>query len=498
VRKLFSEELLRVSYHTKIIHLSQELGVIFDDPRLTTKQECAEDVRINTAMNYGNIYRKQHTHNAAVAYLGIYRIKRLRRQRPFGDGFGTAYIFSSLKTPVEITSLRAIYGDFLYVVSVYSPRQQRLNRLTENIATSRRISDRAKFRSSAEELIERDLSEPENPYGQNLQETFPSADVFFRMADKESLRKDIRRYVELMFGHPFITPTKDEQGMFLARAASLRSADLSRQVGSAITTFDGDVISIGCNEVPSPRGGLYWEDDADPTLDFRDFRLGYDTNSRKKTELVGEIFKALREAKWLDDKEGSRPIKFLISKALDERRGVLKNAQITNIIEYGRIVHAEMNALAEAAKKGVAVRGSQMYCTTFPCHICARHILAAGVRRVVYIEPYPKSLAIDLYDRMIQADEGPAHKDAVRFDPFVGVAPRRYAELFEIRSRKKQKDGSIVPWEASISTLKVMQTNVEGFEYMPPLFGGYIEGEQAALKMLSGDVAVRRVGKAKP
>ena len=42
-----------------------------------------------------------------------------------------------------------------------------------------------------------------------------------------------------------------------------------------------------------------------------------------------------------------------------------------------------------------------MYVTTFPCHNCAKHIIAAGLERVVYLEPYPKSRAKTLYDEDI-------------------------------------------------------------------------------------------------
>lgn len=64
-----------------------------------------------------------------------------------------------------------------------------------------------------------------------------------------------------------------------------------------------------------------------------------------------------------------------------------------------------MAALLDAARRGVSVAGNQMFSTTFPCHNCARHIVGAGVREVVYREPYEKSLA------------GALHPDAIAVDP---------------------------------------------------------------------------------
>ena len=78
---------------------------------------------------------------------------------------------------------------------------------------------------------------------------------------------------------------------------------------------------------------------------------------------------------------------------LTGKGGALKDAAVMDLTEYGRVVHAEMHALCDAARLGKAIKGATLYCTTFPCHNCTKHILAAGIRRVVYIEPYPKSLA---------------------------------------------------------------------------------------------------------
>jgi dCMP deaminase len=57
--------------------------------------------------------------------------------------------------------------------------------------------------------------------------------------------------------------------------------------------------------------------------------------------------------------------------------------------ELCRGLHAEQNALIQAAKLGIAVDGATLYCTTFPCSICAKMIINAGVVRIVYIEGYP-------------------------------------------------------------------------------------------------------------
>ncbi len=83
---------------------------------------------------------------------------------------------------------------------------------------------------------------------------------------------------------------------------------------------------------------------------------------------------------------------------------------------------------------GVSPKDSFLYCTTFPCHVCARHVVAAGVRQVSYIEPYPKSKALELHNDSLSIEE--TKEDRVLFRPFVGVAPRRFGELFSMVSEE--------------------------------------------------------------
>ena len=93
-----------------------------------------------------------------------------------------------------------------------------------------------------------------------------------------------------------------------------------------------------------------------------------------------------------------------------------------------------------------------MYATTFPCHNCAKHIIAAGIKKVIYIEPYPKSKALDFYHQEISTSLNDENKKLI-FIPFSGVGPRRYVDLFAMSSTKwgskkrKEKNGKRVDWD---------------------------------------------------
>jgi hypothetical protein len=75
-------------------------------------------------------------------------------------------------------------------------------------------------------------------------------------------------------------------------------------------------------------------------------------------------------------------------------------------------------------------------------------MIAAGIARVVYIEPYPKSLAQEFHQDAIAFDTTAPH-DKVWFAPYVGVAPRLYMKLFSMVTRK-DPDGNTVVWEKGL------------------------------------------------
>ena len=53
-----------------------------------------------------------------------------------------------------------------------------------------------------------------------------------------------------------------------------------------------------------------------------------------------------------------------------------------------RTIHAEMNAIAQAAKTGVSIQGSDIYITHSPCFHCLKVLINTGIRRVCYAKPY--------------------------------------------------------------------------------------------------------------
>jgi len=72
-------------------------------------------------------------------------------------------------------------------------------------------------------------------------------------------------------------------------------------------------------------------------------------------------------------------------------------------------IHAEQNAIIQAAKLGVSIDGATLYCTHQPCSVCAKMIINAGIRRDEYQEGYPDSFSLDIFEE--------AKVQLERFDP---------------------------------------------------------------------------------
>ena len=65
--------------------------------------------------------------------------------------------------------------------------------------------------------------------------------------------------------------------------------------------------------------------------------------------------------------------------------------------ELCRGLHAEQNAIIQAALHGVSIHGAVLYCTHYPCSLCAKMLVNAGIKRIVLKENYPDELARQLF-----------------------------------------------------------------------------------------------------
>jgi len=360
------------------------------------------------------------------------------------DGARRAYILDSLRHPAEVHLLRHVYQDAFVLIGVVCEENKRLERL------------RKKYPDAGEtplrEFMNRD-AEAKEKHGQHVADTFHLSDFFVdnttdRLLEHKESNPDwdtnekLGRLVKIVTHAGIVRPEMAEVAMHHAYGAMMQSACLSRQVGAALVDKAGNVVATGTNEVPKAGGGVYGESFATGALDDRcAFRRPderkYCSNTREQNRIIEELVAGVPEL-------NSLPLERRNSLLLE-----LRKTRIGGLLEFSRAVHAEMDALLSAAREGISPIGTRLYVTTFPCHYCARHLVTAGVDEVQYIEPYPKSQALDLHDDAIQITAKnwvPPSQGGkkVLFRPFSGVAPRLFGRAFLKDRDLKNKESGLI------------------------------------------------------
>lgn len=429
IRDFFSDENY-VVHEIRVTDVFRQMEkIVIPEQPLVEKPMAA---RYDSYINYGNQLRKFSNDSSVLAALSIQSIveSRMKNSLNKNEKFTkNVFIVHQFKRPEEIDLLRSVYGKIFFQISVYSMRSSRVDYLARKFAEDSGEASHSSFRAAAEQLIDTDENQVREKFGQRVAKIFHDADLILnRDVRSPNISSQLSRFLELLFSSNTLTPTKSEYGMFAAKSAALRTADLSRQVGAAIFSKKGEIISMGSNEVPKAGGGTYWPDE---DFDDREFRRKIDSNDKRKREILEDLLKKVGLS-W--------------DHLTEEQSIALNDSSFMDALEYGRIVHAEMSAISDAARLRGSLGESVLFTTTFPCHMCAKHIVSSGISTVVYLEPYPKSLASRLHADSIDIDhqERGEYKDypAVEFTHFFGITPRRYREFFE-RSKRKNKEGRL-------------------------------------------------------
>ena len=410
-------------------------------------------------------------------------------------------ICDSLRHPAEVHLLRMVYGDAFWTLGTvcdFDTRRDRLMKKLTEPGAAVHPSEEAVRR-----FIERDQDDPTSSHGQHVAEAFELADYFVDtsspLSDPEApdtaldawpVTADLGRFLDLIRSdRPMLRPSDAEQAMYHAYAARLGSACLSRQVGAALIDRDGQLLATGCNEVPRAGGGLYGQGEGDEEERERGRchgLNGYCSNTHERNEIIDDVMKLFED----------QGVSITTSELRDKLKTGLRRSRLGQLIEFSRSVHAEMDAVVSAARKGTSTVGAKLFVTTFPCHNCARHIVAAGIDEVQFIEPYLKSKALRLHaDAITQKKDGWLPPSVARgqgtkgphrvlFRPYVGAAPRLYRRAFV-------KDGEVKHG----ATGALLRDPRPGFARLLPLPRGYDDlQKEIATKfnaMIAGNESIR-------
>lgn len=476
--------------------------------------------RITDLMRMGDEFRARLS-RSAVAEFGVMWINRNRREMhrraEVEQRAGIAFVLSSLVHEAEVALLRSTYRNRLIVVGIHEQYERRRAHLEEWFAQR---GSGALAKSHATEVLEidagfRSATGSASDASLSIDSTFHRADVFFRAvrpgidAPETQTEHHVSRFVRQVFGYPFGAPTSDEFGMSAAYLAARQSVALGRSVGAAILSEDSSIVALGWNEPAKPFGGVSREGNVP---DLREHHDRQDASDVRRIDALAELLVKLvdtsldkeYERAFKDAGEGAYWLRSLRERvkelALPEQDDVrifpavrsLASSRLLNLIEFGRSVHAEMAAVTDAARRGVSTAGCSLYVTTFPCHECARNVVASGISRVVYVEPYGKSLAAELYGNAINVTslhDGSIDGKRVTFEQFVGISPSRQPDLYSTAPRKHSlaraaldpeiRIGSTLAWDDRSPHLRQALAGYLSSDGFDPL----IEGTRIAVEL---------------
>lgn len=398
----------------------------------------------------GNLLRKYNKNERLAEYavqkIHLERVKTTKLKKNLStnpsstdyESERVCYILDSVKTKEELLLLKKIYSDNFYSISVFSPLEDRKYNLKNKSFENAEI----------ETIVELD-DKQKHKYGQNVRDAFVEGDLFVRVSQDNitEIEKKITRFLHLIFETSIITPTIEEIAMYNAKAAAGNSACLSRQVGACIIDDNNTVLSIGWNDVPKYGGNLY---SSNSKIDNRCFNLEYCSNDKQKSNVVDSIVSSLLEDDTFKDLKDIPNIEHLL------KTNIIGNSKVKDLIEFSRSVHAEMHAIIQGAiTTGSKILNGRLFCTTYPCHNCARHIIAAGIKEVYYIEPYVKSLCLTLHNDAMTENENSNEK--VKILIFDGVSPRKYLTFFTNFGERK-KEGILIKKELKYAKPKTSKS----------------------------------------
>jgi Deoxycytidylate deaminase len=297
------------------------------------------------------------------------------------------WVVDSFRHPAEIDFFRATFPGF-YLFSIYADYETRWLRVKQKYKDNQGLFD---------EDDRRDQDEPFE-YGQKVRDCFLKADIALsnntpildsNEADKLMATR-FKNYLSIIEEKIQFVPSEAEALMVIAYANSIRSSCKKRKVGAVLVDIFGQVFSTGFNEVPK---------DSDPC----EKAYGKCYRDYLRNQISTEISSKIKDLS--------------ICKDVNE----LIKSKYKNL-DYCRALHAEEQAILSVARTGssLALRGSHLYSTTYPCNLCANKIAQVGIKQVIYLEPYP----------MLEAKKILA-KNMVDAIPFEGVLFNGYFRFFK-------------------------------------------------------------------
>jgi deoxycytidylate deaminase len=330
-------------------------------------------------------------------------------------------VIDSLKNPFEIIYFKERFSAY-YTFSIHSKDEIIFKRL-ETIGMKYLEIDaihKKELNTDEKDKQRGSLDSNKDFNSQNIIECIQRSDIYIdnNKDKKDTLYKQIFRYLSLIVHPGLITPSKDEMVMQLALNAKFNSGCISRQVGAVVLNKYGSLKSIGWNEVP--EGQM-------PCLLRSHSELLNNSSSVIYSKYEKEKVRNENSFKYIFTKENpNNQYEESNKKGLNDSfcfKSIQNKIDDNKNQVYTRFLHAEENAFLQASKYGNSeIIGGQLFTTASPCFLCAKKAYQLGMKRIVYIEAYP-----DISNEQV-FDIGTNEIEMVHFRGAIGLA---YQKLYE-------------------------------------------------------------------
>lgn len=323
-------------------HAKREYAV--DNPRRNQLQDIGDTLRRNNAQNA----RRPHV---AYGYLAR-RIISQMNEHSASLAPACDFVVRGVRHPDEITVLRKRHPHNFILVNIDAPADQRWERV--------RREEGYITRGEFSQNDRRDSGEDEPDWGQHVQQCCDEADiVIVNAGSRDDLHRKLDYYVDLLQSPRQRSPSRFELAMKHAYTARARSTCACRMVGAAILRGD-NVVATGHN------------------------------GKRLMANSCKALNKCPRRVMSNCCSCGS-PIQFTMERCSQCRHTIDPDdfKALSKKLDFCVGVHAEERAILNVRGDRPSSRSVTLFSTTFPCLLCAKVIVEAGIRKLVYSEPYP-------------------------------------------------------------------------------------------------------------
>jgi dCMP deaminase len=319
----------------------------------------------------------------SIYYLSEYInkfIKLIKRKAEIDekDKKNALIVIDAVRNPFEAFYFKDRYSAF-YLISVNTEDETRKSRLFNKLNKNQSEIDAIDKKEYKNKLTKEKIF-----ISQNIPKCIEISDIHLtnptrNEADCSFLTQQLFRYLALIIHPGLVTPTPIERCMQIAYSAKLNSGCISRQVGAVITDANYSIKAVGWNDTAAGQvpcllrsaENLLKHDDVEAFSD-------YENNDKKFREAMKSKYQKIDNQK-LDGRNLSYCFKD-VQNFIEE-----KDNQV-----HTRSLHAEENAFLQITKYGgEGIEGGILFTTASPCELCSKKAYQLGIKKVIYIDPYP-------------------------------------------------------------------------------------------------------------